>query len=352
MNIFKILSTGDGSIKEPSISAFLAYSIDNKEHELATSLLERLMLPALHNSHLGPYLCVGEEDAPALNPDYAHTIDLEYSVYPNESVDRRIGRSDIDILVTFTHAQNEDDCLYLAIEVKTSDKSFRQGQLERQFDGLINQGIGNDKLFCLLIAPSKSKLATGELESLPTENKNLLLWKDIAKTLNDFIAETDVEDTYFRLTLLGFCEFIRTNFKSYQEEVKSRTRREYNVRGANLDSFKSVYEQLRHEEQISRRQLKERYIHELAYRGLEPSATDTQVNIYIVNEPSRCNNRARPDKPDHSLFYYTQQEGARDNWLLKKVVAGMFPADVIVYWKSNGQRQEDYLINHPCHPLP
>jgi|GEM_PF-5247885 len=351
MNLFKILSTGDGSIKEPSVSAFLAYLIDNQEHEFAVSLLERLILPCLYESNLAPYLCVGTEDRPSLNPDYTHSIDLEYSVYPDERIDRRTGRSDIDILITFTNSQNENDRFYVAVEVKTSDKSFRQGQLRRQFDGLINQGIGNDKLFCLLIAPSESTSAISELESLPTENKSLLLWKSIATVLSHFVAETDIQDAYFRQTLLAFCEFIKTNFKSYQEEVQNRTRRDYNERGVNLECFLAIYEQLGAEEQISRRELKERYVRELANRGLTPSATSTQVSIYIVNEPSRCNNHARPDRADHSLFYYTQQQGVKGNWLLKKVVAGTFPDDVIVYWRGDGQRRADYLINYPCHLL-
>ena len=45
MNIFKILSSGDGSIKEPNISAFLGYLLDpNQEHGLLKALIDPLIL--------------------------------------------------------------------------------------------------------------------------------------------------------------------------------------------------------------------------------------------------------------------------------------------------------------------
>ena len=45
MNIFKILSSYDGSIKEPNISSFLAYLLDfNEDHGLSDLLLKSILL--------------------------------------------------------------------------------------------------------------------------------------------------------------------------------------------------------------------------------------------------------------------------------------------------------------------
>ena len=44
MNIFKILSDGDGSIKEPNVSAFLAYLLDpTQSHGLGTKFFEKFV---------------------------------------------------------------------------------------------------------------------------------------------------------------------------------------------------------------------------------------------------------------------------------------------------------------------
>jgi hypothetical protein len=44
MNIFKILASGDGNIKEPNLSAFLAYLLNPKgDHGLGASFLEKVL---------------------------------------------------------------------------------------------------------------------------------------------------------------------------------------------------------------------------------------------------------------------------------------------------------------------
>jgi hypothetical protein len=44
MNIFKILSSNDGTLKEPNVSSFLAYLLDpNEDHGLGDSLLKSIL---------------------------------------------------------------------------------------------------------------------------------------------------------------------------------------------------------------------------------------------------------------------------------------------------------------------
>ena len=52
MNIFKILSLYDGSIKEPNISSFLAYLLDlNEDHGLSDLLLKNIILDFQNQNH-------------------------------------------------------------------------------------------------------------------------------------------------------------------------------------------------------------------------------------------------------------------------------------------------------------
>ena len=53
MNIFKILSSGDGTIKEPNLSAFLAYLLNPKaDHGLGSSFLQKVLKPFMEESVL------------------------------------------------------------------------------------------------------------------------------------------------------------------------------------------------------------------------------------------------------------------------------------------------------------
>ncbi|MBQ3650162.1 MAG: PD-(D/E)XK nuclease family protein [Treponema sp.] len=52
MNIFKILSSYNGSIKEPNISSFLAYLLDlNEDHGLSDLLLKNIILDFQNQNH-------------------------------------------------------------------------------------------------------------------------------------------------------------------------------------------------------------------------------------------------------------------------------------------------------------
>lgn len=51
MNIFKILASGDGSINEPNVSAFLSYLINpNEDHGLRNHFLKKILLELIKNN--------------------------------------------------------------------------------------------------------------------------------------------------------------------------------------------------------------------------------------------------------------------------------------------------------------
>lgn len=76
MNIFKVLSSGDGAIKEPNLSAFLAYLLNPKEdHGLGASFLEKV---------LEPFLAEKKKDTKLktiLDPLFSHDGTLEDDPY-------------------------------------------------------------------------------------------------------------------------------------------------------------------------------------------------------------------------------------------------------------------------------
>ncbi len=84
MNIFKILSSGDGSIKEPNVSAFLGYLLDpNKEHGLKDYLL-KIVLKKLNENNTITSLMVNENIVNLTNDsDFKVEVELEKKVIIN-----------------------------------------------------------------------------------------------------------------------------------------------------------------------------------------------------------------------------------------------------------------------------
>ena len=79
MNIFKILSSGDGSIKEPSISAFLGYLLDpRQEHGLKDGLLKALIGPLVLESEIKELIINRQDlDVVDLTSESKFTVDIK-----------------------------------------------------------------------------------------------------------------------------------------------------------------------------------------------------------------------------------------------------------------------------------
>ena len=139
MNIFRILSSNDGSINEPNVSSFLAYLLDpNEDHGISSLLLQELL-----------------SDITKINPDFLNKIkfndritDLsKYSGYsiniiPELSVNLekkgKKKRRDIDIIIEIID-DNKSEIIYsICLENKITDASIVKGdsQLEDELKGL------------------------------------------------------------------------------------------------------------------------------------------------------------------------------------------------------------------------
>ena len=105
MNIFKILSSGDGSIKEPSISAFLGYLLDpRQEHGLKDGLLKALIDPLVLEGEINE-LIISRQDLDVFNltneSAFTANIELEKKVTTKYSESRFI-----DIVVKINDKNN------------------------------------------------------------------------------------------------------------------------------------------------------------------------------------------------------------------------------------------------------
>lgn len=164
MNIFKILASGDGAIKEPNLSAFLAYLLNPKaDHGLGSEFLRKVLQPFI-NEHikeskegkfLGSLWSTGKEnedkDDPyildmSINSRFNVDVVLEKALRRNQE-NKKIGKTKeiVDIIIKITRHQKggnenvnylfekEDPIGLILLENKINNSRGAGAQLSRQY---------------------------------------------------------------------------------------------------------------------------------------------------------------------------------------------------------------------------
>lgn len=237
MNIFKILANGDGSIKEPNISAFLGYLLNPYEdHGLGFEFLERF---------LDRFFVDEEEDFNVQGFDYEIVFEQAFrdeKKTKKEIVDIVIlcfennkGRYKELIAESMTKQTRELKYIFL-LENKVTTHSIKDKQLEAQFKNTIKTlDIDESKVISLYVTPEDSKYDEVFEKFVENEHKAHYVWKsknednqnDIYKILLNIIEDEskgkiEVMNNYTKHTLISFVKFIENNFKSQKEEEKVR----------------------------------------------------------------------------------------------------------------------------------
>ncbi len=261
MNIFKILASGDGKIREPSISAFLAYLLDpKKDHGLGDSLILRILNQLVSNNEASKLA------------DLKNITGYIQNLYPNPKYDIEVfleqafvieGKSkqivDIVILLFENSLAGKESYVKLKleksnekklkhiflIENKIKDNSSSEEQLKSQFKAalstlselnLTNENIKNIISF-IYISPQgdNSKNAYGKLiESQAGISSIHLAWQQdgtedsiegisilsmIKEILKDeSIGNHDAINEQTKFLLKSFANFVENDFQSEIEE--------------------------------------------------------------------------------------------------------------------------------------
>jgi len=297
MNIFKILSSGDGSIKEPNVSAFLGYLLDpNKEHGFKDLLL-REVLEKLNKEKILEDLIVNEHIVNLTNDSsFKVDIELEKKVQLNSNASK-----DIDIVITI-YTQELEPLFVLCIENKINTKSVTRNQLIEQFEG-IQKEVSKDKIAFIYLTPSECPKCQEEYEnfknSIDIPSLHLSWNKDI---YNLFVSILDQESKgtiepifdYSKYTIKAFMNFIKTDFKSLIEE-KEKIKKE-NTRYNNLEEYIKFLKTTKKSLQNTVIENLKRLIQILEYQFGE--------NIEITYAPSNINIKNLNSKKIGKVFVY------------------------------------------------
>jgi hypothetical protein len=343
MNIFKILSSGDGSIKEPSISAFLGYLLDpRQEHGLKDGLLKALIGPLVLESEIKELIINRQDlDVVDLTNESKFTVDIELEKkVPTEIGSLRF----IDIVVKIFDTNNKL-IFIVCIENKIRSGSVTPGQLDEQLKG-IKKVYPKTKIGYIYLTPNSSERSKAEYKDFKESNEDIpakhVFWKGHHESIYELLVDMLSQESkgsiepifeYSKYTIKSFLNFINTNFQSYVEEKSSiNTRLDYGK--PFREYIKDVYDGLEYNQQITVEHLKSE-ITSVVYKatGLDINRGTLNAQVYanIVNENNRVHyNVNKKNHHKYDLFYYVDESKK----IVQKFSKEKSPKDIQIIYKD------------------
>lgn len=312
MNIFKILSSYDGSIKEPNISSFLAYLLDLSEDHGMSDLLLRSIVADFKEKYPESFSTIKNDLT-----EYDIQINPEYSVrYYDE-------RKDIDIVIEIYSENKEEPFVSFCFENKITDASIskKDNQLEKEYEGLkasYKENNWNTPIAFCYLTLEDTKKSNDEFEKLSCDNKIHLYWKGEnsiqAKILNileqERIGEIDPISEDSKFLIKSFLAFIKTDFKSYEEDkTNSFERKKYGK--IMMDYFRDYYSNMKENTDYKVSEIKSEIISAIQKAsGQKPNPGTLRCHFYAttVNDINRLYyNVTQKNAENKNLFYYPDE---------------------------------------------
>ena len=334
MNIFKILSSYDGSIKEPNISSFLAYLLDlNEDHGLSDLLLKSIILDFQNQNPI----FFNKIKTSNLN-QFDITINPEYSVFLNNK------RRDIDIVIEIYNENKEEPLYSICIENKITDNSIQKNdtQLKEELEGLKKEYQENGwktEIYFIFLTLEDSKKSYEEFDSFDYDKKLHLYWKGKTsiqeKILNildlERVGEIDPISEDFKFLIKSFLSFIKTDFKSSLEEKNDRQERK-NYGKTVMEFFRDFAETMEPDKDYKVSEVKKSISDKIkSESGISVNPRTINCHIYatIVNEKNRLHYNVTKKNCDYKNLFYYPEENRKD--VVRKFIQNL--KDVRVYVK-------------------
>ncbi len=359
MNIFKVLSSNDGTITEPNVSSFLAYLLDpNENHGLGSTFLE-LFLKGFIDRKPNDYedlIYNGDIRDLSRNSGFDVRVQAEVKLIVIDDGVKRKTR-DIDILIELIDKTNRENTPYVfAIENKINDAAIMKGdnQLNEEVVGLLNYYEDSSPFLTFIyLTPSFSNRAAVEYTELLQfiEQQNHLIstfhiaWgtdkkEDADTTISALISRLLQEESvgkiepmydYTKHTLKSFVSFIYSAFKSYQEEkILNRQKSDYGQ--PFIQYVKDFYHVMPFDKDIHHDELKKAVADSiLSTSGLTVKSANFDKS-YVVNYPSRQHYGVNgPRNEAKNLFYFPNEN---NRTIIRKLDMNNLPEGIYIYWRD------------------
>jgi len=350
MNIFKILSSNDGSINEPNVSSFLAYLLNpNEDHGISSLLLQEI----LNEFILKDVKFLDKIQYKNRITDLSNYSGYSINVLPELSVilnkNGRKKRRDIDILLEIKDNKTNKLFYSICIENKITDASIIKNdtQLEDELKGIRNYYLDSDEspeIYFIYLTPFPSKISEDSFSKLDLDKKIHLFWnkhensvfKKLIKIFNDenkgLIDPINNQTSYL---IKSFLSFIKTNFKSYQEERREKMERK-NYGKPVIDHLNDFARTLDKDKEYSMDNIRKQFSQfVLKNSGIElhNATRNAHITLSTVNERNRGHYGVkRPDNQRKNIFFYS-----KDNHKMLKLFDFKRDKDIRIYFKSEDE---------------
>jgi hypothetical protein len=278
MNIFKELAYGNGSVKENSVNAFLAYLLNpNKDHGLNDAFLKSFLgnLTDEIKKNIFKFKDDESEEEKYLIPDLHNksSYNVDVFVEKNFTGNDKSDKNRVDIILKITQnigdRQNQDNAIVFdigvnpiaifLIEVKISDSAATENQIMNQLTSAIKSQaypVWDDKIYHIYVSPNENR-CNNEFKSIQSNNELQnkcihIFWDkiesihlnnssegegnekretntnysilEIIKLIVKQEEEVNAEpiDDYCKQTLKAFCNFITSGFTGKITENKTK----------------------------------------------------------------------------------------------------------------------------------
>ncbi|NOU60576.1 PD-(D/E)XK nuclease family protein [Marinifilum caeruleilacunae] len=325
MNIFRILSSNDGSINEPNVSSFLAYLLNpNEDHGISGLLLQEL---------LNEFLFVDNDFLQKIKFDNRITDLSKYSGYSvnivpemtvNLNGEGKKKRRDIDILIEIIEDRTKEILYAICLENKITDASIskKDSQLEDELSGLQNyyqESDLNPEIYVVYLTPYPSEISSYSFDKLEYTKKCHLYWDKHEHSIfnklikifkdeeNGLVDPINNQSSYL---IKSFLSFIKTNFKSYVEERKEIQEKKSYGKPV-IDLLNDFVDTLEYDKDYPVASIKNKfsaYVLEVSGLELNNGTRNAHITLATVNDRNRAHYGVKKfDDERKNIFYYTDE---------------------------------------------
>lgn len=240
MNIFKILSRGNGKVSETNVSAFLGFLLNpNEQHGLGKEFLSRFLevikSKIEEDNEVFSSIYVNDQISKELVQKFNIDIAIEKSYKDAGRIDIELSfeeRKEYNPKVKFENKKFENN-LTIGLELKINDEAIQKEQLQNYYNHLSKEN-GNKLLIFLALNSMKSNDIINKIKKNSSGPEVIFItWEDIQTVISDILDDHSkgnidpIQQLSIQL-LISLKQFIDSDFRDDVDPKEYRYKATFN----------------------------------------------------------------------------------------------------------------------------